>query len=310
MPAGACAWPYCCGVKTVVTGGAGFIGSNLVDALVARGDEVVVIDDLSFGKREHVNPAATFVERDIRDGVELGDAEVVFHLAAQADVSSSVARPVHDASVNVLGTVEILEAARRVGAKVAFTSTGGAIYGECDRPASEESPCRPLSPYGIAKYCAEQYLGGWNRIHGTHHTVLRLANVYGPRQDSSLEGGVVSIFFERFARGDQTVIFGDGLQTRDFVYVGDVVSALLAAVDADGGVFNIGTGSETTVLALHGTCAAIAGSQSPPQLAEARLGDVRRSALNVVRAADELGWSPATPLEAGLQVTWEWFATT
>ena len=294
-------------MKAVVTGGAGFIGSNLVDALVARGDEVVVIDDLSCGKHQHVNPSATLLERDIRDGVDLGEAELVFHLAAQADVSTSIARPVHDASVNVLGTVEILEAARRVGAKVVFTSTGGAIYGECDGPASEESPCRPLSPYGIAKYCAEQYLEGWNRIHGTHHTTVRLANVYGPRQDSSLEGGVVAIFFERLAGGEPTVIYGDGLQTRDFVYVGDVVSALLAAVGADGGVFNVGTGIETTVLALHSACAAIAGSQSPPRLAEARLGDVRRSVLNVARASHGLGWSAATTLEVGLQESWDWF---
>ena len=168
-------------MRTVVTGGAGFIGSNVVDALLGRGDEVTVVDDLSFGKRENVNGAATFVERDIRDGIDAGGADVVFHLAAQADVITSLKRPDHDASVNVVGTVKVLEAAREAGAQVVFSSTGGAIYGECDGPAPESSALRPVSPYGIAKLCAEQYLAGWNRIHGSGHVVLRFANVYGPR---------------------------------------------------------------------------------------------------------------------------------
>ena len=216
-------------MRAVVTGGAGFIGSNLVDALVERGDDVVVVDDLSSGRREFVNPEAAFVEGDIRDGIDASGAEVVFHLAAQADVQTSIRRPEHDATVNVVGTVRVLEAARAAGAQVVFSSTGGAIYGECDGPATEATPRRPVSPYGIAKLCAEQYLQGWNRIHGSRHVVLRFGNVFGPRQDSSLEGGVVSIFLERFARGDDTIVFGDGLQTRDFVYVGDVVDALIAA---------------------------------------------------------------------------------
>ncbi len=253
-------------VQTAVTGGAGFIGSTLVDALVGRGDEVVVIDDLSFGKPEQVNPAARLLERDIRDGLELDGIDLVFHLAAKTDVTSSLARPAEDASVNVLGTVRVLEAALAAGVQVVFTSTGGAIYGECERPADEDSPRRPLSPYGIAKLCAEEYLGGWNRIHGSRHAVVRLANVYGPRQASSLEGGVVSIFFDRFVRGEETVIFGDGGQTRDFVYVGDVVAALLAAAGHDGGVFNVGSGEETTVLELHGACAELAGAPNDPEL--------------------------------------------
>jgi len=293
-------------MRAAVTGGAGFIGSNLVDALVDRGDEVVVIDDLSFGNRAQVNPSARFLERDIREGVEFDGLDVVFHLAAQTDVSTSLLRPADDASVNVLGTVRVLEAALRAGTKVVFTSTGGAIYGECAGPATETSPRQPLAPYGIAKLCAEEYVGGWNRIHGSGHVVVRLANVYGPRQASSLEGGVVAVFLDRLARGMDTLIFGDGLQTRDFVYVGDVVAALLATVGHDGGVFNVGTGEETTVLALHRACAELAGDSSQPQFEAARLGEVRHSVLDVSLAARELGWIAQTPLAEGLAVTWAW----
>jgi UDP-glucose 4-epimerase len=293
-------------VRAVVTGGAGFIGSNLVDELVARGDEVVIVDDLSSGKREFLNPEATFVEGDIRDGIDAASADVVFHLAAQADVMTSVERPNHDAAVNVVGTVQVLEAARVAPAHVVFSSTGGAMYGECDGPASESSPRRPVSPYGIAKLCAEEYLGGWNRIHGSYHVVLRFGNVYGPRQDASLEGGVVSIFLERMHRGDETVIFGDGLQTRDFVYVGDVVRAMLAAAGAQGGVFNIGTGEETTVRELHRQCAQIAGVDDAPRFEDARLGEARRSVLDVSNAAAGLGWRPTTALGEGLRLTWDW----
>jgi len=293
-------------VRAAVTGGAGFIGSNLVDALVARGDDVVVVDDLSFGRREFLNPAAEFVERDIRDGVELEGVETVFHLAAQTDVQTSVREPATDASANVIGTIMVAEAARRAGARIVFTSTGGAIYGECDGPAPEGSSRRPLSPYGIAKLCAEEYLAGWNRIHGSSHVVCRLANVYGPRQDSSLEGGVVAIFLERLARGEETIVFGDGLQTRDFVFVGDVVAALLAAAGHDGGVFNVGTGEETTVLGLHRACAEVAGREAEPRLEPARLGDVRRSVLDVSLAAAELGFRAQTGLAEGLARTWAW----
>jgi UDP-glucose 4-epimerase len=293
-------------VRAVVTGGAGFIGSNLVDALVGRGDEVVVVDDLSSGRRDHVSPAASFVEADIRDGIDAGGADVVFHLAAQADVQTSMRRPDQDAAINVVGTVRVLEAARASGAQVLFSSTGGAIYGECDAPAPESAPRRPVSPYGIAKLCAEEYLAGWNRIHGTDHVALRFGNVFGPRQDSSLEGGVVSIFLERLARGEETLIFGDGLQSRDFVFVGDVVDALLAAVGHAGDVFNVGTGEETSVLELHRLCAKVAGVDAEPRLEGARLGDARRSVLDVSHAAEELGWRPRVPLEEGLRQTWEW----
>jgi UDP-glucose 4-epimerase len=293
-------------MRAVVTGGAGFIGSNLVDRLVERGDEVVVVDDLSSGKRENVNAGSTFLERDIRQGLELGAADVVFHLAAQADVQTSLERPADDATVNVVGTIQVLEAARRAGAQVVFSSTGGAIYGECNGAATEDGRLAPLSPYGIAKLCAEQYLAGWNRIHGTAHVALRFGNVFGPRQEATLEGGVVSIFLERMTRAKPTMIFGDGSQTRDFVFVGDVVDALLAAAGSNGGVFNIGTGRATSVLELHRACTAVAGSDAEPRFEPARLGDVLHSVLDVGRAERELGWRAATPLADGLQATLAW----
>jgi UDP-glucose 4-epimerase len=293
-------------MRAVVTGGAGFIGSNLVDALLEQGDEVTVVDNLASGKRENLNPKATFVERDIREELDFSGAHVVFHLAAQADVQTSVKRPDYDADVNVVGTVRVLEAARAVGAQVVFSSTGGAIYGECDGPAPEDSRLEPLSPYGIAKLCDEHYLYGWNRIHGSDHVVFRLGNVYGERQDSGLEGGVVAIFLERMARGEPTAIFGDGRQTRDFVYVGDVVTALLAAVGRSGGPYNVGTGREVSVAEIHAACRAVAGVDEEPKLEEARLGDVRRSVLDVSRIERELGWRARTSLEEGLRRTWEW----
>jgi UDP-glucose 4-epimerase len=293
-------------VRAAVTGGAGFIGSNLVDALVARGDDVVVIDDLSFGRREFVNPAAELVVRDIRGGVELDGVEVVFHLAAQTDVQTSVRDPAGDADVNVVGTVKVLEAAQRADARVVFTSTGGAIYGECDAPATESTPRLPGSPYGIAKLCGEEYLAGFNRIHGMTNVVARLGNVFGPRQSPSLEGGVVSIFLDRLHRGGQAVIFGDGLQVRDFVFVGDVVEALLAAAAHAGGVFNVGSGVETTVVDLYWACAEVAGSTTEPAFEAARLGDLRRSALDVSAAASWLGFRARTPLAEGIALTWAW----
>jgi UDP-glucose 4-epimerase len=292
-------------LRAIVTGGAGFIGSHLVDALVERGDDVVVVDDLSSGKREHLNPSARFVERDIREGIDADGAEVVFHLAAQADVQTSVQRPDFDAAVNVVGTVLVLEAARAAGAQVVFTSTGGAIYGECDGPAAEDAPREPVSPYGIAKLCGEEYLRGWNRMHGSGNVVARLGNVYGPRQDAGLEGGVVAIFLERMAADEETIIFGDGGQTRDFVYVGDVVRALLAAEGRDGGVFNVGTGQETTILDLHRVCAAVSDVEREPRFEDARLGDALRSVLDVSLAERELGWRPQVGLEEGLRLTWQ-----
>ena len=291
-------------MRAIVTGGAGFIGSHVVEALLARGDEVTVIDDLSTGRRELVDEAATLLIHDVREPFEV-DADVVYHLAAQADVGTSMDRPGFDAAVNVVGTVNALEAARAARARLVFSSTGGAIYGEVEHPAAEDAERRPVSAYGIAKLAAETYVAGWNRIHGSGHVVLRFANVYGPRQSAELEGGVVSIFMERLARGEETVVFGDGEQSRDFIYVGDVVEAVLAGTEAEGGTFNVGTGIETTVNALHRLCAQALGVDAEPQHLPARAGDARRSVLDVTRADQELGWRPQVPLADGLRRTWE-----
>jgi UDP-glucose 4-epimerase len=300
-------------VRALVTGGAGFIGSNLVDALVDRGDDVVVVDDLSSGKRGNVNGAARLVELDIRDADGLSrvfagaSPEVCFHLAAQADVPTSVRRPDFDAEVNVVGTVRVLQAAGAQTA-VVFSSTGGAIYGECERPAREDDSRRPLSPYGTAKLAAEEYLATWNRLHATRHTSLRFANVYGPRQEAGLEGGVVAIFLDAMAAGQETAVFGDGLQTRDFVHVADVVAAMLRVPDV-GGVFNIGSGVETTVAELHERCRAVSGDDRLPRTEPAREGDVLRSVLDVGRAERELAWRPEISLDEGLRRTWDWVTT-
>jgi UDP-glucose 4-epimerase len=290
-------------MRAVVTGGAGFIGSNLVDALLARGDEVTVIDNFASGKRENLSPLATLLEHDIREPFSV-ESDVVFHLAAQADVQTSMQRPEYDAAVNVVGTVNVLQAAPF--AQVIFASSGGAGYGECPEPAGEDAPFLPESPYGIAKKCGEEYLAGWNRIHGTSHVALRFANVYGPRQDAGLEGGVVAIFLERLARGDETMIFGDGTQSRDFVYVADVVASMLAVAGQGGGPYNVGTGEATSVGELHRACAAVAGVTAEPRLEAARLGDVHKSVLDVARIAGERGWHAEVPLEEGLRRTWAW----
>ena len=221
-------------MRAMVTGGAGFIGSHLVDALLARGDEVHVVDNFATGSRENLASGAQVHELDIRDDAieQLAGRvrpEIVFHFAAQADVGTSVELPTFDADVNVVGTVRVLEAARTSGARVVFTSSGGAVYGECERPAREEDEPQPLSPYAASKLAGEGYLATWNRLYGAEHVTCRLANVYGPRQLPTLEGGVVAIFLDRMRDGRGTEIFGDGDQTRDFVYFGDVASAMLAA---------------------------------------------------------------------------------
>jgi UDP-glucose 4-epimerase len=299
-------------VRVVVTGGAGFIGSHVVDALVVRGDEVVVVDSLVTGKRENVPAGAELQVRDVREPLDdLFDAlrpEGVFHLAAQADVRVSVEHPVEDASVNVLGTVRVLDAASRHGAQVVFSSTGGAIYGECDEPATEDAPLRPVSPYGTAKLAGEEYLRAFNRLHGSINVALRYGNVYGPRQDPHGEAGVVAIFLGALARGEAPRIFGDGRQTRDYVYVGDVVAAALAAPGRRGGVFNVGTGRETSVLDLYARIQAAAGIAAEPQFAPAREGELQRSVLDVSLARRELEWEPRSSLDEGLAATWAWIS--
>jgi len=291
-----------------VTGGAGFIGSHVVDALMARGDDVLVLDDLSRGKRTNI-PEARLEVVDIREPLDdwFEGADACFHLGAQVDVRVAVERPAHDAQVNVLGTVNVLEAARRHGTQVVFASTGGAIYGECDRPAREDAPRQPLSPYGVSKLAGEEYLAAYNRLYGTSHVSLRYGNVFGPRQDPHGEAGVVAIFFGRLAAGERPRIFGDGSQTRDYVYVGDVARATLEAA-GKGGVFNVGTGIETSVVELYELCRLVAGSDLEAEHADARLGELQRSVLDVTRAERELGWRAEVGLEEGLRRTWESFA--
>jgi UDP-glucose 4-epimerase len=235
--------------------------------------------------------------------------EVVFHLAAQASVSVSVAKPTLDADVNVLGTVAILAAALAHGAQVVFSSTGGAIYGECASPATEEWERRPLSPYGTSKLAGEEYLAAWNRLHGTRHVALRYGNVYGPRQDPHGEAGVVAIFLRTVADGGRPTIFGDGSQERDYVYVGDVARATLAATALGGGVINVATGEPTSVLGLVDAMRRATGREIDPELGPERLGDLQRSVLDPGLAGRELGWRPEISLEDGLRAAWQFFST-
>ena len=297
-------------MRALVTGGAGFIGSNLVDALIERGDSVDIVDNLSSGKRENVHAQARLHVLDIREPLEDLFSElrpeVCFHLAAQADVRVSVERPDYDAEVNVIGTVHVLEAARSVGARVVFASSGGAIYGECDEPADEASERRPLAPYGTAKLAGEEYLLTYQRLHGMANVALRFANVFGPRQDPNGEAGVVAIFLGRLRDSETCLIFGDGEQERDYVFVGDVVRAALAASEAEGGVFNVGTGRATSVLELYELCRKVAGSELQAKHDPPRTGELQRSVLDVSKAADELSWRPETSLEDGLRHTWDW----
>ncbi len=299
-------------MDAIVTGGAGFIGSHVADALIERGDRVVIIDNLAGGRRDRVPAAADLREVDIRDAAAMAAVfeevrpQAVFHLAAQADVRVSVDDPAFDSDVNVLGTIRVLEAARSCDARVVFSSTGGALYGEAELiPSPESTPALPMSPYGTSKLCAEQYIGLFNRLYGSSHLVLRYGNVSGPRQDPHGEAGVVAIFFGRLTEGGTPLIFGDGRQTRDYVYVGDVVAANLAALEYGGThqAFNIGTQTETDVVDLLAACQAAAGTAVSPEHRPARLGELDRSCLDCSLAASELGWKPAVTMTDGLSAT-------
>jgi UDP-glucose 4-epimerase len=305
-------------MRIMVTGGAGFIGSHTVDALVASGaGEVAVLDDLSTGKRNQVNAKATLYQTDLRDAgavasvVERLRPEIIFHLAAQMDVRRSVADPAFDAQVNLVGFLNLIESARRHGLKrVVFASTGGAIYGEQDEfPCSEEHPRRPVSPYGVAKLATEAYLFFYKAEYGIAYLALRFGNVYGPRQDPHGEAGVVAIFCGRILDGKPVTIYGDGTQTRDYVYVGDVVRAVVAAAksSASGIALNIGTGIETNVNDLYSTLAGIADFPTQAEHAAARPGEQKRSVISPARAARELGWRPEKKLADGLEETFKYF---
>ncbi|HEX7059395.1 MAG TPA: NAD-dependent epimerase/dehydratase family protein [Solirubrobacterales bacterium] len=306
-------------MKCLVTGGAGFIGSNLVDALLARGDEVTVVDDLSTGRRENLDGALTrgarLVELDIREADALEALvteerpEVVFHLAAQIDVRKSIADPAFDASINVGGTANVLEAARVAGTRrIVFVSTGGAIYGEGEGqelPLDEGAPIAPLSAYGQSKFSGEGYLALYERLYGLSGVSLRLGNVYGPRQDPLGEAGVIAIFCGRLQAGERPTVFGDGKQTRDYIYVGDVVAAALAASKSEAsGPINVGTGIETDVLELAARLGELGGTEDfEPELAPPRTGEVQRIAIDPTRAERELGWRAEVGLEEGLRLT-------
>lgn len=304
------------GLRTLVTGGAGFIGSSLVDRLLAEGHEVDVVDDLSGGSLGNLADAREYGRRfrfhhlDIRKA-EIGDLvsrrkpQVIYHLAANASVAVSVNRPDYDAEVNVLGSLRVLEAARAAGVdKVVYAASGGTLYGEPaseDLPVGEHFPHGPLSPYGVSKMAAIDYMVAYRHLHGLEFTALALANVYGPRQDPHGEAGVVAIFAAQLVAGKPCVIFGDGEHTRDYVFVDDVVDAFARAASRGGGlVLNIGTGTETSTNELYATMAAAAGTRAPARHGPERAGDVRRSALDPERAGIHLGWKPWTALRDGV----------
>ena len=316
-------------MRALVTGGSGFIGSNLVDELLERGHEVVVLDDLSTGRRENLAGAlergAELVEGDVVDAAAVSELvgrvrpEGVFHLAAQIDVRRSVAEPGFDASVNVVGTVNLLEALREVAptAPFVFTSTGGAMYGEGEGrelPFPEDAPIEPLAPYGQSKLAGEGYVSFYRRVHEIPGVSLRLGNVFGPRQDPHGEAGVVAIFCGRLAERKRPTIFGDGRQSRDFIYVGDVVEAMISACErlASGGgegvadVYNVGTGRETTVLELAELLGSLGGGDLfEPEMAAARAGEIQRCSIDSRRAESDLDWHAQTSLDEGLRITLE-----
>lgn len=310
-------YKYLSPLNILVTGGAGFIGSHIVDSFILAGHHVIILDNLSSGKLTNINPKATFIEGDICDAklvekVFLENAiDIVNHHAAQIDVRKSVIDPSNDANINILGSLNLLEASRRHNVKrFIFASTGGAIYGEQDYfPADELHPTRPESPYGITKRSVELYLHYYNKVHGLDHTIFRYTNVYGPRQDPHGEAGVVAIFSNALLAGKQAIIFGDGKQTRDYVYIADLVRAHLLAIENESGsnTYNIATGIETDVNTLFTILANEAGKDAKPRYDEARPGELLRSVCSCQKAAKALGWQPETNIAEGLSRTFDFF---
>jgi UDP-glucose 4-epimerase len=314
-------------MRALITGGAGFIGSNLADALLDRGDEVTVVDDLSTGRRENLDDAirrgAAFHEADIRDVARMREVfaaarpDIVFHLAAQIDVRKSIEDPAWDAAINVGGTINVLEAARLTGVRrVVNTSTGGAIYGEVDvMPTPESVEPRPMAAYGQSKYCAERYCEWYERLYGLSTVTLRYGNVFGPRQDPKGEAGVIAIFAGRLHQGARPIIYGDGRQTRDYTFVGDIVAANLAAAahPEAGGVYNVGTGVESTVLDVVDALRQAAGldpDEFQPDFEPGRIGELQRSSLDVSRARADLGFTASTSLLQGMRAVLDWVRAT
>lgn len=311
-------------MRALVTGGAGFVGSHLAELLLREGAVVGVVDDLSTGREENVPPQAEFFRLDLVDGEALGRAvqgfgpEVVFHQAAQASVVRSWQDPLRDAQVNLVGLLNLLRASLEVGVRAfVFASSGGVLYGDADViPTPESAPKRPLSPYGVAKLASEHYLFAFQNAHGLPYVALRYGNVYGPRQDPAGEAGVVAIFGRIMLAGGVPTIFGDGHQTRDFIYVEDVARANLLACrallsgfrggDLDGAAFNVGTGQETSVLEIFQVLKELTGYPGEPAFAAPRPGEVRRSALDGGKAERELGFAPRVSLREGLSRTVDW----
>jgi len=302
-------------MNVLVTGGAGFIGSHVVETLIAAKHEVTIVDDFSSGKRANVHPKAQLQKMDVRDPnistfFQKHRFDVVFHLAAQIDVRKSMNDPFFDASVNILGTLRLLECCRTYHVKkFIFTSSGGVMYGECPtRPASEEDPSLPISPYGFSKATAERYVRFYGEVYGLSYNILRYANVYGPRQDPHGEAGVVAIFSGKVIAKETATIYGTGKQERDYVYVQDVADANLAALEGPANrLYNIGTGVATSVNDLYQRLAKLGKLTKPASSARARAGELDRSVLDITRAQKELHWTPKVSLDEGLKQTLDYF---